>query len=239
MRISELARQTRVPIPTIKYYLREGILPRGTPTAANQAEYGDEHAHRLRLVRALTEIGGLSLEATRSVLAAADDPDMPLHEVFGVAHSRLRFSSPHPQQSEALEEARDEVDVYLARLGWRVKAKAPAREDLARALVVLRGLGWEIGAQVFDPYARVADEIASWEIAQLPDDAPRARSIEAVVVGTVVFEVVLTALRRLAEEHHSASRFIYGQSSASSQQRPSLGAPPSARRPRNDSPYSG
>lgn len=208
MRISELARRSGVPIPTIKYYLREGILPRGTRTAPNQAEYGDEHVHRLRLVKALTEVGGLSLEATRSVLAAADDPDMPIHEVFGVAHSRLRLSSPHPQQSKALEEARDEVDRYLARLGWRVKANAPPRQDLARALVVLRGLGWEIGAEVFDPYARVANEIASWEIAQLPEDAPRARRIEGVVVGTVVFEVVLTALRRLAEEHHSAARFI-------------------------------
>ncbi len=208
MRISDLARQTTVPLPTIKYYLREGILPRGTLTAANQAEYGEEHVHRLRLVKALTEVGGLSLEATRSILAAADDPDMPIHEVFGLAHSRLRFSSPPLQQSEALEEARSEVDRYLADLGWRVKANAPARHDLARALVVLRGLGWEIGAEVFAPYARVANEIASWEIAQLPEDESRARSIESVVVGTVVFEVVLTALRRLAEEHHSAARFI-------------------------------
>lgn len=31
--------------------------------------------------------------------------------------------------------------------------------------------------------------------------------MEAVVVGTVVFEAALVALRRLAQEHHSARRF--------------------------------
>ena len=37
MRISELSSVTGVPVPTIKYYIREGLLPRGERTAANQA----------------------------------------------------------------------------------------------------------------------------------------------------------------------------------------------------------
>ena len=37
MRISELARRSGLPVATVKYYLREGLLPAGEPTAATQA----------------------------------------------------------------------------------------------------------------------------------------------------------------------------------------------------------
>ncbi|MGH9125433.1 MAG: hypothetical protein ACRDZ8_12015 [Acidimicrobiales bacterium] len=41
----------------------------------------------------------------------------------------------------------------------------------------------------------------------LPSGDDRDRTVEEAVVGTVVFEAALTALRRLAEAHHSALRF--------------------------------
>ncbi|WP_079051275.1 MerR family DNA-binding transcriptional regulator [Streptomyces curacoi] len=37
MKISELSRRSGVSIPTIKYYLRDGLLPHGQATATNQA----------------------------------------------------------------------------------------------------------------------------------------------------------------------------------------------------------
>ena len=49
MRISELAAVTGVTIPTIKFYLREGLLPSGVARAANQADYDETHVRRLRL----------------------------------------------------------------------------------------------------------------------------------------------------------------------------------------------
>jgi len=67
MRIGELARRSGVSIPTIKYYLREGLLPPGAATAPNQASYGEEHLHRLRLIRALLDVGGLTVAAAREV----------------------------------------------------------------------------------------------------------------------------------------------------------------------------
>ena len=80
MRVSELSQATGVPVPTIKYYLREGLLPRGeTTTSPNQASYGDEHVARLRLIRSLLDVGGLSVATVRDVLAAVDDPGTSLH----------------------------------------------------------------------------------------------------------------------------------------------------------------
>jgi DNA-binding transcriptional MerR regulator len=37
MRIGELSKVTGVPVPTIKYYLREGLLPAGELSSPNQA----------------------------------------------------------------------------------------------------------------------------------------------------------------------------------------------------------
>ena len=83
MRIAELSRRSGVPVPTIKYYLREGLLPAGELTSPNQARYSDDHLHRLRLVRAMVELGGLSIAAVREVLGALDDPEKSLHKAMG------------------------------------------------------------------------------------------------------------------------------------------------------------
>ncbi len=74
MRISELSRSSGVPVATIKFYLREGLLPDGLRTSQNQAQYDDAHVQRLRLIRALVGAGGLSLAATKNVLRQIDEP---------------------------------------------------------------------------------------------------------------------------------------------------------------------
>ena len=86
MKISELARTAGLPVATVKYYLRDGLLPPGRSTSATQADYDETHVRRLRLVRALAEIGGLTLADVREVLATLDAPG------FGAiarAHSSL------------------------------------------------------------------------------------------------------------------------------------------------------
>src|SRR3954471_3306824 len=72
MKISELARATGVTVPTIKYYVREGLMAPGRQISATQAEYHEGHAERLRLVRALVEVGGVSLTVGGELLAAVD-----------------------------------------------------------------------------------------------------------------------------------------------------------------------
>lgn len=206
MRISELSRATAVPVPTIKYYLREGLLHPGAATGANQAAYAQEHVHRLRLIRTLREVGGLAIADVRRVLDAVDDASLPLHRALGVAHHAL--AQPEPEAPDPdVEEARADVDAFLAGLGWEVSPEAPGRRVLADALVALRRLGGDWGAEVFAPYAESADAIASWEIRETPPGgATRAELVEWAVVGTVVFDTALRALRWLAQEHHSAIR---------------------------------
>ena len=191
-----------MPVATIKYYLREQLLPPGDATAPNQADYHDVHVRRLRLVRALREVGGLGIEAVREVVQAIQDPDLPIHEVLGVAH---RAVSPfEPDAVPELELA--EIDDLLRRLGWEIDPNAPDRHGLARTLSSLRSLGYASDPNGFLPYAEAAERIASMEVSGLGSRTSREDAVEYTVVGTVVYGAALLALRRLAQEHLSKRR---------------------------------
>lgn len=208
MKISELSRVSGVSVPTIKYYIREGLLPPGRQTTApNQADYATEHEQLLRLIRTLTEVGGLSIGSVRTVITTLGDQRASIHELLGTAHRALPPILDDHDPPADLVEARADVDAYLTSLGWEVSAEAPARRMLAQALVSLRRLGRDVDASVFDPYAEAADTIAKHELASIAPEATRAQIVEAAIVGTVVFEHALVALRRLAQARHSAKRF--------------------------------
>ena len=128
MRISELARAGGVSVATAKFYLREGLLPPGQLTAANQATYGPEHVHRLRLVRMMLEVGRMPLSSVREVLVALDDRVLSLHDLLAVAHRNLAL--PRIGEGPADPAAVAEVDAVLDRLGWLVADDSPARRDL-------------------------------------------------------------------------------------------------------------
>ena len=66
MTIGELARTTGCGVETIRYYEREGLLPRTARTNGNFRRYGEEHARQLSFIRhcrsldmSLNEIGML------------------------------------------------------------------------------------------------------------------------------------------------------------------------------------
>lgn len=205
MRIAELSQASGVPVATIKYYLRAGLLPPGERTAVNQARYDEAHVRRLRLIRVLRDVAELPVGSIGEILAAVDDDALSLHAVLGIAHAAL--GPPVPERGDGeMAVARREVDAYLDRLGWRVSAHAPARGALAHALVRLRELGLRVSPEDFDVYAEAADSVAAWELERLDTGMDREGQVEQAVVGTLVYEAVFTALRRLAQEHHSARR---------------------------------
>lgn len=67
MRISDLSKATGVSAPTIKFYVRDGLLTRGLPTARNQAQYSEDHVHEIRLIRAMADFGGLNIDQIKEV----------------------------------------------------------------------------------------------------------------------------------------------------------------------------
>ncbi|WP_203580359.1 MerR family transcriptional regulator [Microbacterium hibisci] len=199
MRISELSTATGVPIATIKYYLREGLLPEGERTAATQATYSERHARRLRVIRALID-AGVSLAEVRRVLDALDDPPESPHELLGAAHAAVTPSAAGDLDTAAAEQ-------LIRRIGWQpgtcdddvVAAVARALEGIARA-------GFEIPDAVMSAYLESVRRIARAEIAGVPTESPEA-AVRYVVLGSVLIEPLLLALRRVAEQVASAERF--------------------------------
>lgn len=200
MRISELARRAGVPVGTVKYYLREGLLPGGEPTAPTQAQYGEEHVARLRLIRSLGGVGGLSISQTRGVLAAVDDPTTSVHDTLGAAHKAL--SAPLLGDQLDLTRAR----AHLERWGWHVQEHTPALILLAEALDALDSAGFDAPDTLLDRYADAAKEVAEADVAEVPTSSP-SEAVRFVVIGTLLLEPVLLALRRLAQEDASSRRF--------------------------------
>jgi len=70
MRIGELAERAGVSIATIKFYIREGLLPPASKkTGRTMAFYDQAYLERLQLVRSLREEHFLPLRVIRAVLA--------------------------------------------------------------------------------------------------------------------------------------------------------------------------
>lgn len=203
MRISELSAASGVPLPTVKYYLREGLLPAGERTARNQAEYGPEHLARLRLIRALTEVGGLSIADTRAVLAASDDPRLPLNDVLGAAHDAVTRRAAPSRGESAWNDARALVLDLAKQRGWHVEPHAPALDQAADAVAAVLAADMPELYPLIDVYFDVVEPMARREVAAVLSMGSDDQIVRGVVVGTVLGESLLNALRLLAQQHVS------------------------------------
>jgi DNA-binding transcriptional MerR regulator len=199
MRISELSQASGVPLPTVKYYLREGLLMPGRATSRTRAEYGPEHLERLRLVRALIEHGGVGIAGVRSVLDALAAPPPSRHDFLGVAHCALPTTGDDAEPSP-------EVAALVERLGWQVRPEAPAARALGAALAAAREAGVGVDETRLQRYAEAMHAVAECDVEHALAATSPEEAMHAVVVGTVMVDPVLVALRRVAQEAVSAQR---------------------------------
>ncbi|WP_063728238.1 MerR family transcriptional regulator [Streptomyces sp. RTd22] len=211
MRLAELSERSGVSTATIKYYLREGLLPPGERLTATKAEYGEEHLRRLRLVRALIQVGRMPVATAREVLKAAEDESLSQHLRLGAAIWAL----PHgPELHEGAAEtarAREEANALLDQLGWAhgrdAREDSPAYRMLVEAIASLARLGYPHDTGHLLPYARLASELAVHELDVVETYDTPGEQIEASVALTVLYEPVLLSLRRLAQAQESGRRF--------------------------------
>ena len=203
MKMAEFSRRSGTPVATLKYYIREGLLPPGKRTAANQADYAQEHLDRVALIRALREVGGLPIATIKETLDAIERPaaDGAGPDHLGVALRALGAPLDIPTDEAAdYQRATDRIDDVLRGLGWSTDPDAPGRADLIRAVVAIdRQFPGGTQQQTLQRYAEVARSLAEFEIPQTwdPSGAP-TDALRYAVLGTVLFEPVILALRRLA-----------------------------------------
>jgi DNA-binding transcriptional MerR regulator len=224
MRLAELSRRSGVARSTIKFYLREGLLPPGVSQGRNQALYDERHLERLRLIRALREVAGLSLEVVGRVAGELDrasahgwesDAD-PIGEAWRAMYAPpARERSPEAQAE--FEKVRAEVAELMQSLPWTLGQDEVANyyfaDELADAVCEIRRYlypDYPVAALGF--YASEAWRLSEREFAQAHRGArvpQRARGDDIAeptrraILATVLFERIFGALRRCANSMRS------------------------------------
>ena len=201
MRISALADAAGLPVATVKFYLREGLLHGGVATSATQANYDESHLRRLRLVRALIGSVGLSVQQARAVLDLVDHPGEDLYSTLGRAVGAL------PPAAAAPGDAADpypRARAALAALGQVYDPDFAAGGQLEGALAAAEAAGMPITPERLARYGRAVRDIADYDLERMPHE-PHA-AVEYTVLGTALYEPVILALRRLAHQDAAVRR---------------------------------
>lgn len=186
MRIAELADRAGASIATVKYYLREGVLPAGNASSPNQHSYAEYHVRRVGLVQVLVHVAKLPVEAVKRLLRAKGST-----EAMGDAvHDLLVTGAPN-------RVAQEEVDFIAGEMGWETDHSA--RWAAACALTVLLDHGVPIQRFTIAKYAQAAALVASMDhnLYKAADDEER---MEQVLIGTLVGNQLFAAFRLLAQE---------------------------------------
>ena len=209
MRISELSRHAGVPVSTIKFYIREGLLPPGERSHRNQASYGEAHLARLDLIKGLRDVCGLGIDVVRRVLEQVDRPwgqGDPIGEAVAAIHP-VPERERTPEEQAAHEALCAEVEAMQRRLPWVVDDPSmhPVHrnvEALADAIGQLRRhLMPDFPLESVEAMARV-----SWLMSEAVfrgfEDVPPAPGEDLVsptrsgLLGILLLEPIVTALLR-------------------------------------------
>lgn len=135
MKIGELAAGSDTVVETIRYYEREGLLPKPARTESNYRTYGDEHLARLQFIRYCRSLD-MSLDEIRVLLRFKDSPHENCGDVNAVLDEHIGHVSRRIKELRALEK---ELKELRAQCGESREAQeCGILEGLARASNTLK-----------------------------------------------------------------------------------------------------
>lgn len=224
LRIGELAEASGVPVPTIKHYLREGLLPEPVKTSRNMAYYPPEFVERIRLIKQLQEERFMPLKAIKSVLDEGPERARALVELEDRILDRA-LAGERKRTSPA--EARERYGVpkeVLARLeelevlSPNSRGYSPSDIKIIEAISRFRAGGYDerIGFTVYDTlrYRSALEELVRAEVEvvmeRLAGEVPPERVVEMLEAGAQPLQDLIAALHTklmVAElQRHRAAR---------------------------------
>jgi DNA-binding transcriptional MerR regulator len=199
--ISELADLSGCSVATIKYYLREGLLHPGVKVNARRTAFDETHLARLRLVRGLIHVVGVTIEQAGTILGLVADPDQSVVGAMRKATAALPSADRTANGSGEAPQPRSTAgtEALLRRLGVQFSAESVPVAQLDRALELAEGAGIALDESQIRTYLDAVRNIAEADFSRVPWSDPRG-AVEFAVLGTALYEPVLLALRRVA--HH-------------------------------------
>ena len=105
LRIGELAAQTGLTAPTIRYYEQIGLLPGGVRPTRSHRTYTEDDVERLDLLRRLRDLLGVSLDELRKIAAA--------EEIVATLPARIRTAGSAADRLRLVDEALRQADSVL------------------------------------------------------------------------------------------------------------------------------
>jgi len=187
LRMRELAEASGVPAPTIKHYLREGLLPEPVKTSRNMAYYPPEFVDRIKLIKQLQEQRYLPLKAIKEVLDSQERTRTSAAEV------RKRYGVP----KEVLDRLAE-----LEVLTPNSRGYSPSDVAIVEAISRFRAGGYDeqIGFTVYDTlrYKNALEELARQEVdvvmERLAGEVPPERVVEMLEAGAQPLKDLIAAL---------------------------------------------
>ncbi len=126
--------------------------------------------------------------------------DRPEHLTIAVASMSEPLEIPDDEVAD-FERARSDLRELTDELGWNVDEESPGHDDAIRSLVAIRRYlpGLVTEAQELLPYGNAVRTLADFEISEDLDlTADPVEALRFGVLGTVLFEPLILALRKLA-----------------------------------------
>lgn len=208
LRMRELAQASGVPAPTIKHYLREGLLPQPVKTSRNMAWYPPELVERIKLIKRLQEERFLPLKAIKNVLD--EDPDraramLELGDQIldrALAGERSRTSAAEVRERYGLpKEVLDRL-AELEVLTPNSRGYSPSDVTIIEAIGRFRAGGYdeEIGFTVYDTlrYKGALEELVRQEVdvvmERLAGEVPTDRVVAMLEAGAEPLKELIGAL---------------------------------------------
>lgn len=128
MKIGELAQRSGVGIDTVRYYEREGLLPRAQRLASGYRVYADDDVLRLRFVRRAKALG-FTLPEIRELLALSGHRE---HDMAGMKSAALAKLADVEARLAELARIRDGLQRLVASCpGHGALAQCPILHALA------------------------------------------------------------------------------------------------------------
>jgi len=224
LRMGELAEASGVPAPTIKHYLREGLLPEPVKTSRNMAYYPPEFVDRIKLIKRLQEERFMPLKAIKSVLD--EDPEragalVELEDRIldrALAGERSRTSATEVRERYGVpKEVLDRL-AELEILTPNSRGYSPSDITIIEAIGRFRAGGYDeqIGFTVYDTlrYKEALEALVHQEVemvmTRLAGEVPPERVVEMLEAGSQPLKDLIAALHTklmVAElERHRAAR---------------------------------
>jgi DNA-binding transcriptional MerR regulator len=224
LRMGELAEASGVPAPTIKHYLREGLLPEPVKTSRNMAYYPPEFVDRIKLIKQLQEERFMPLKAIKSVLDEDPERARALVEledrILDRALSAERTRTSATEVRERYGVPKDVLDRLekLEVLSPNSRGYSPSDIKIIEAISRFRAGGYDeqIGFTVYDTlrYKSAIENLVQEEVGMVMDrlagEVSPERVVEMLEAGAQPLQDLIAALHTklmVAElERHRAQR---------------------------------